>query len=224
MCREQEQPPPLQGQAQHRPDSREEPHVLEPDGESPGVKCPDAHQSLGDEVCHNRHRGRPDCPPCLTKVGTPGEVDQQDRDRKRDGDLLRRYRKRGARRDPSEIGRLSLRPYGTQERRCIARRSHHLGPAHDVRDGPLVVGDEIVAYRGRRHSCGDKTGDEDSLSSRYSHSIVAGGLELTSYATRLTPRTSLMIRLEIRPSTSGGNGYQSAVMPSRLVTALSATT
>ena len=30
----------------------------------------------------------------------------------------------------------------------------------------------------------------------YSHSIVAGGLELTSYVTRLIPRTSLIIRLE----------------------------
>ena len=32
--------------------------------------------------------------------------------------------------------------------------------------------------------------------SLHSHSIVAGGLELTSYVTRLIPRTSLMIRLE----------------------------
>ena len=32
----------------------------------------------------------------------------------------------------------------------------------------------------------------------HSHSIVAGGLELISYTTRLTPFTSLMIRVEIR--------------------------
>src|SRR5690349_8330697 len=58
----------------------------------------------------------------------------------------------------------------------------------------------------------------------HSHSIVAGGLELTSYTTRFTPFTSLMIRLEMRPSTSGANGNQSAVIPSRLVTARRATT
>ena len=36
----------------------------------------------------------------------------------------------------------------------------------------------------------------------HSHSIVAGGFELTSYTTRLIPGTWLMIRLEILPSTS----------------------
>ena len=38
----------------------------------------------------------------------------------------------------------------------------------------------------------------------YSHSIVAGGFELMSYTTRFTPFTSLMIRVEIRASTSYG--------------------
>ena len=36
----------------------------------------------------------------------------------------------------------------------------------------------------------------------YSHSIVAGGLELMSYTTRLTPGTSFTIRELIVPSTS----------------------
>lgn len=36
----------------------------------------------------------------------------------------------------------------------------------------------------------------------YSHSIVAGGLDVMSYTTRLTPSTSLMMRLEVRPSKS----------------------
>jgi hypothetical protein len=58
----------------------------------------------------------------------------------------------------------------------------------------------------------------------YSHSIVAGGFELTSYTTRFTPRTSLLIRVLIRESASYGNGYQSAVIPSRLVTARRPTT
>ncbi len=39
----------------------------------------------------------------------------------------------------------------------------------------------------------------------HSHSIVAGGFELTSYTTRLMPVTSLIIRLEILASTSYGN-------------------
>ncbi len=37
---------------------------------------------------------------------------------------------------------------------------------------------------------------------RYSHSIVLGGLEEMSYTTRFTPLTSLMMRDEIRPSSS----------------------
>jgi hypothetical protein len=36
----------------------------------------------------------------------------------------------------------------------------------------------------------------------HSHSIVAGGFDDTSYTTRFTPLTSLMIRDEIRPITS----------------------
>ena len=36
----------------------------------------------------------------------------------------------------------------------------------------------------------------------YSHSMVAGGFELMSRATRFTPATSLMIRLEARSSRS----------------------
>jgi len=63
-----------------------------------------------------------------------------------------------------------------------------------------------------------------NMQRRYSHSIVAGGFELTSYTTRFTPRTSLIIRLLIRPKTSGANANQSAVIPSRLVTARNATT
>ncbi len=36
----------------------------------------------------------------------------------------------------------------------------------------------------------------------YSHSIVPGGLEVMSYTTRLTPLTSLTMRLEIASSSS----------------------
>ena len=56
----------------------------------------------------------------------------------------------------------------------------------------------------------------------YSHSMVAGGFELTSYTTRLIPLSSLMILFEVLASTSGGIRAQSAVIPSTLVTALRA--
>ena len=58
----------------------------------------------------------------------------------------------------------------------------------------------------------------------YSHSMVAGGLELMSYTTRLTPRTRLIISLLTRAMKSYGRWLQSAVMPSTLSTARSATT
>ena len=57
----------------------------------------------------------------------------------------------------------------------------------------------------------------------YSHSIVAGGFELTSYTTRLTPRTLLMISLETSARKSYGSGNQSAVIASVETTARSAT-
>jgi len=53
----------------------------------------------------------------------------------------------------------------------------------------------------------------------YSHSIVAGGLEEMSRATRLTSRISLMIRFETRSSRSYGSRAQSAVIASSEVTA-----
>src|SRR4029079_14616783 len=59
------------------------------------------------------------------------------------------------------------------------------------------------------------------LQRTYSHSMVAGGLLLTSSTTRLIPRTSLVMRLEIRATRSQGSFAQSAVMPSRLSTARS---
>ena len=49
--------------------------------------------------------------------------------------------------------------------------------------------------------------------------MVPGGLDVTSYVTRLIPLTELTILLEIFDNTYGGKRYQSAVMPSVLVTA-----
>ena len=52
----------------------------------------------------------------------------------------------------------------------------------------------------------------------YSHSMVAGGLLVTSRTTRLISGTSLVTRVEIRASTSSGSRAQSAVIASSLVT------
>ncbi len=62
------------------------------------------------------------------------------------------------------------------------------------------------------------------LLSRYSHSIVAGGLDVMSYTTRLTPGTSLTMRLAVRAKRSSGSRAQSAVMKSSVVTARRAMT
>ncbi len=57
----------------------------------------------------------------------------------------------------------------------------------------------------------------------YSHSILAGGLVVTSSTTRFTCGTSLTIRLEMTRTTSYGMRAQSAVIKSSVVTARMAT-
>ncbi len=54
--------------------------------------------------------------------------------------------------------------------------------------------------------------------SSYSHSMVPGGLLVTSRTTRFTSGTSLVMRVEIRSSTSYGTRVQSAVIASSLDT------
>ena len=56
----------------------------------------------------------------------------------------------------------------------------------------------------------------------YSHSIVPGGFEVISYTTLLTPLTEFIIRLDILAKVLLDILYQSAVIPSTLVTARSA--
>lgn len=63
--------------------------------------------------------------------------------------------------------------------------------------------------------------DSPRRTSIHSHSIVAGGLPEMSYTTRLIPRTSLMIRLDARPSSAYGRCAQCAVMKSVVCTARS---
>src|SRR5699024_4759149 len=53
---------------------------------------------------------------------------------------------------------------------------------------------------------------------RHSHSMVPGGLLVTSRTTRFTSGTSLVMRVEIFSSTSYGRRVQSAVIASSLET------
>lgn len=57
----------------------------------------------------------------------------------------------------------------------------------------------------------------------HSHSMVPGGLLVISNTTRFTPRTSLVMRVEMRSSNAYGSLTQSAVMPSWDSTTRSAT-
>ncbi len=74
----------------------------------------------------------------------------------------------------------------------------------------------------RRSSCGrpPRSGAAGCGAGRaaHSHSMVPGGLLVTSSTTRLTPSTSLVMRFEMRDRTSSGIRAQSAVMASSLVT------
>ena len=76
-----------------------------------------------------------------------------------------------------------------------------------------------VTRPGRRHRL--RAPARPALS--YSHSIVPGGLLVTSSTTRLTSGTSLVIRVEIVASTGSGTRAQSAVIASSLVTGRSTT-
>lgn len=69
-------------------------------------------------------------------------------------------------------------------------------------DRPGVGSD--IAYRSlTTHHTGPRIhGIQQSGLLPYSHSMVPGGLDVTSSTTRFTSRTSLVIRVEIRSSTS----------------------
>lgn len=66
------------------------------------------------------------------------------------------------------------------------------------------------------HSMSELKSSTPSRSPRstHSHSMVPGGFDVTSSTTRLTPGTSLVMRLEMRASTSYGRRVQSAVIAS----------
>ena len=84
-----------------------------------------------------------------------------------------------------------------------------------------AAGPDLAA---RRSSSPDRLPDAaGDLSRRHSHSMVPGGLLVTSSTTRLTSGTSLVIRVEIRAITSYGRRDQSAVIASSLETGRSTT-
>jgi hypothetical protein len=118
-------------------------------------------------------------------------------------------------------------------RRQICRKGASDTPAIGARINgvsiPSAYGNLMIERYLTRGDPATRAGSQGRLAAlpagpNHSHSIVAGGFELMSYTTRFTPLTSLAIRLEMWARTSGGNGNQSAVIPSRLVTARKAIT
>jgi len=109
----------------------------------------------------------------------------------------------GITRSPTESRSASAAPQAGQLVASAGAAAEHQGQDRDA----VALGLAVRPFAFRHHS----------------HSIVAGGLELMSYTTRLTPRTSLTMRALIRPNTSYGSLAQSAVIPSSDVTARTAT-
>src|SRR6185312_3529532 len=83
------------------------------------------------------------------------------------------------------------------------------------------LGAEHIAVEGvRAFPVGHRDHDViDACPEGHSHSMVAGGFDVTSSTTRFTPGISLTIRPEIVSIRSYGSRAQSAVIASSLVTA-----
>lgn len=163
----------------------------------------------------------------------------------------RQGRKDGERMEPSTVSWKSERWTLFDPDRLKVRKDNHTTAWSDVRPGEKCI---LLGYRRpdgvvqvNEIRLGDQTATpmwpENKLEARkgvfvdshpdwermpnllrHSHSIVDGGLLLMSKHTRLTPRTSLMMRLLKRWSRSCGNRTQSAVIPSWLSTARTAMT
>src|SRR5664279_5895013 len=103
----------------------------------------------------------------------------------------------------------------SEEFALLAPRDRQEVGSHRVEQDPLELSQAFtVAIDYPSTLCGSTSHTGD-----HSHSIVPGGLLVTSYTTRLIPFTSFTMRLEIIFSTSCGRGTQSAVMPSSECTA-----
>lgn len=74
-----------------------------------------------------------------------------------------------------------------------------MDPANALTEGAAVLELTDAAPQRRRMP---RTGRSEASASLHSHSMVPGGFEVTSSTTRLTSRTSLVMRFEMRASTS----------------------
>src|SRR5512140_1917860 len=89
------------------------------------------------------------------------------------------------------------------------------GNIGDGAPAPLYLRDKDEVGGDQHHADADQRQHHpDQFVDLYSHSIVPGGLLVTSYTTRLIPRTSLTMRVPMRFNTSPGSSTISAVMPS----------
>ena len=151
--------------------------------------------------------------------GRPGARDA-------DGGHRGRYqRERETERDERAGRRPGQGPHSTNDKGIpigrIGKKDRETGPMCHL----WHIGGKISAYLaqlGDKGGRGGITGTGTPLRSVdfrfYSHSMVAGGLLVTSRTTRLTWTTSLVTRVEIRASSSSGSRAQSAVIASSLVT------
>ena len=105
------------------------------------------------------------------------------------------------------------RPQGAAARSADTKRVYLGGKTHDHRLGlaniAVTIGREFMAGPAIRVRAG-----ESLRVCSYSHSMVPGGFDVMSSVTRLTSRTSLVMRVEMRASTSYGTRVQSAVIAS----------
>ena len=105
---------------------------------------------------------------------------------------------------------------GAGRRPRLAAPARRPQAAHRLADRPQPA---RPPHRGRTEPQPPTAG----VSRAHSHSMVPGGLLVTSSTTRLTSGTSLVIRVEIRAITSYGSRDQSAVIASSLETGRSTT-
>ena len=121
--------------------------------------------------------------------------------------------------DPRPAGEDGAAAHGRRDtvRQCQQQSGSRIGMQHPCDDQDMLL------EQFRQVAMPEVPAPTLQRPGRYSHSIVAGGLLEMSYTTRLTPLTSLIIRVEIRASNSWGKWLQSAVMKSSVLTERTAT-
>jgi GMP synthase (glutamine-hydrolysing) len=119
---------------------------------------------------------------------------------------------------------------GCGDQAVVIKTHHNVNPpiVEEKRRRGLIVEPNREIFKDEVRKLGELLGLPSEMVWR--HPFPGPGLairimgEVTSYVTRLTPSTSLMIRVLIRRNTSWGKSKKSAVIPSALVTARKATT